>query len=440
MNDRTGVAECLDDVLITAELAHRPSRAPDYERESRALGLLAQEMAANPGGILDRVVALVIELCRAESAGISLLEPGNSGEGFRWHAVAGAFEPYLGTTLPRDASPCGTVIDRDAVLLFAGPERCFPSLRDVQPRVCEALLAPWQANGKAVGTLWAVAHGPQRRFDAEDARLLVSLARFAAAAYQMTSALAEAKAAMEVDTVGVVRFDEAGRITEANDAFLAMSGYDREDLKSDRLGWRALTPAEWMGESEQAWAELEANGRTTPYEKEYIRKDGSRWWALFAAKMLPGGTIFEFVLDITERKQAEDALRASEARLQVLVAELQHRTRNLLSVVRAVARQMVRSSDSLPSFLGRFNDCLGSLSRAQDLVSRSDHEQITIGTLIRMELDALGAEAAWDRIALDGSEVPLHDRPAAQQRRRGRERPMSGDANPLVRSEYSGTI
>jgi hypothetical protein len=68
----------VDDVLITAELATCPSRAPDYEAESRALGLLAQEMAANPRGVLQKCAALVMELCRADSAGISILESGGT--------------------------------------------------------------------------------------------------------------------------------------------------------------------------------------------------------------------------------------------------------------------------------------------------------------------------------------------------------------------------
>ncbi|WP_152524620.1 PAS domain S-box protein [Novosphingobium lindaniclasticum] len=179
----------VEDVLTTAELASRPSRVPDYEAESRALGLLAHEMATNPRGVLQKCAEMVMDLCRADSAGISILEPGGTSGMFRWHAAAGAFAPNLFGMMPREASPCGTVMERDRVLLFKEAERVFPALRDVEPRIYENLLAPWHVKGEAVGTLWVIKHTPQGRFDAEDARVLQSLARFAAAALQMISAI-----------------------------------------------------------------------------------------------------------------------------------------------------------------------------------------------------------------------------------------------------------
>ncbi|WP_425311772.1 GAF domain-containing protein [Microvirga massiliensis] len=283
-----------------------------------------------------------MELCHADSAGISLLEPGGENGLFRWQAIVGGLAGYLGGTVPREANLCGVVIARDSMLLFREAARFFPGLRDAEPRIFESLVAPWHVKGEAVGALWAIQHTPDGRFDAEDARLLQSLARFAAAAHQMTTALHEAKtgrealeqrvqertraladahesvqksearlrAALEIETVGVIYLDLEGRIIDANNAFLAMGGYSRADLEAGRLTWQELTPPEWMEASEKAVAELKTTGQTTPYEKEYLRKDGSRWCGLFAAKLLPDGTIFEFVLDITARKQVEQALAA----------------------------------------------------------------------------------------------------------------------------------
>ena len=108
----------VDDVLITAELASRPSRSPDYEAESRGLGLLAQEMASDPRGVLQKCAELVMELCHADSAGISILEPGGRSGVLRWHAAAGEFARNLHGTMPQEASPCGTVVERNCVLCF----------------------------------------------------------------------------------------------------------------------------------------------------------------------------------------------------------------------------------------------------------------------------------------------------------------------------------
>ncbi len=129
---------------------------------------------------------------------------------------------------------------------------------------------------------------------------------------QAEQALGESEArlrtALEIETVGAIFLDRDGRIIDANDTFLALGGYSRDDLEAGRLTWQTLTPPEWREASEHAFAELRATGQIPPYEKEYFRKDGSRWCALFAGKLLPDGILFEFVLDITGRKQAEQAL------------------------------------------------------------------------------------------------------------------------------------
>lgn len=235
----------VDDVLITAELSTRPSPNPDYQAESRALGLLAQEMATNPRGVLQKCAEMVMELCHAESAGISILEPGGTNEILRWHAAAGALAPNLHGTMPCEASPCGTVMERDRLLLFNEAERFFPDLRDVEPRIYENLLAPWHVKGKAVGTLWAIKHTPEGRFNAEDARVLQSLARFAAAAFQMISALDQATAERSAlqTSEGRLRsvldgMDEAFslmdrdlRIITQNKAALAIDGRQFEELR-----------------------------------------------------------------------------------------------------------------------------------------------------------------------------------------------------------------
>ena len=185
--DFTPVA--LDDVLITGELTRRPSRSPDLEAEAQALAALAQAMSADPGAILHRLVDAARDLCRAGSAGVSLLEPGGEHGVLRWRAIAGLFSPHQNGTIPREVSTCGVVLDRNAVLLFDRPHRSFANIPPIEPPVHEVLIAPFHAGGRPVGTVWALSHTPDRRFDAEDARVLQSLSQFAAGAWEVVIAL-----------------------------------------------------------------------------------------------------------------------------------------------------------------------------------------------------------------------------------------------------------
>jgi PAS domain S-box-containing protein len=126
----------------------------------------------------------------------------------------------------------------------------------------------------------------------------------------------EAKIRRLVDSniIGIFFSGLKGRVLEANDAFLHLVGHDRDDLVSGRIRWTDLTPPEWRERDRRALAELSSNTIAQPYEKEFFRKDGSR------VPVLIGGALFEeggdegvaFVLDLTERKRAEEALRESE--------------------------------------------------------------------------------------------------------------------------------
>ncbi len=180
------VAISVDEILITEELVRRPSRMPDHATENQALLALAQELAESPKTILHKLADLARELCGADSAGVSVLDQDAQSPAFHGRAISGPFAVNLGATLPRDASPCGIVLDRGATVLFDEPARFFAGLRGLHPPIYEALLVPFHVDGEAVGTIWALAHRRDKRFQAEDARLLTSLSRFAAAVYKRT--------------------------------------------------------------------------------------------------------------------------------------------------------------------------------------------------------------------------------------------------------------
>jgi signal transduction histidine kinase len=174
----------LADVVTNSELARRPFRAPDYQAESEALTMLAQTMAHSPEDVLQKLVEVAQQLCRADTAGISLLETRNGEQVFRWEALAGVLKHHVNGTMPRNASPCGTTIDRDATQLMYLPERFFPALK-IEPPIVEALLVPFHIEDKPIGTVWVVTHTDDRKFDREDERIVKTLANFAAAGWQL---------------------------------------------------------------------------------------------------------------------------------------------------------------------------------------------------------------------------------------------------------------
>jgi len=174
----------LESVLATTELDLRPSRPPDHQVENRALVALGRALADSPRTILQTLSDTILEVLGSESAGLSLVT--DDGKHFYWPAIAGVWQPHIGGGTPRDFSPCGDVLDRDAPLLFRHFERRYPYL----PPVEECLLVPFHVRGRAVGTIWAVTQTQTaHRFDREDLRILQSLGAFASAAYQVTESI-----------------------------------------------------------------------------------------------------------------------------------------------------------------------------------------------------------------------------------------------------------
>src|SRR5271155_3954200 len=131
---------------------------------------------------------------------------------------------------------------------------------------------------------------------------------------------------VEAGILGIYFATVEGGIVEANQAFLQMLQYSREDLVAGRLRWADLTPTEWRERDERSMAEFLATGVFQVYEKEYFRKDGSR------VPVLIGGARFEsanqgvvFVLDLSEQKRAEERIREQEMEFrQILDLSPQH--------------------------------------------------------------------------------------------------------------------
>ena len=132
------------------------------------------------------------------------------------------------------------------------------------------------------------------------------------------------RSVVESNMIGIGFWDVTGEVTDANDALLEMIGYTREDLVSGQIRWPELTAPEYLELDRIAVAQVEAEGSCAPFEKEYLRKDGTRFPVLVGGGNFQGCTdkgAF-FVLDITDRKQAQNQLRENEIRIRRQLAEL----------------------------------------------------------------------------------------------------------------------
>ncbi len=198
------------------------------------------------------------------------------------------------------------------------------------------LCLPLIRQGRLTGLLYLENTLTTHAFPADRIAILDLLAAQAAISLENTRlyhdlAGREAKIRRLVDSniIGIVIRDNEGSILEANDAFLRIVGYDREDLVAGRVRWTDLTTPESRDRTAQALAECKNTGTHKPFEKEYFRRDGSR------VPVLTGAATFEeggnegvaFVLDLTERKRAEAELRESERRYREIQGEFAHANR-----------------------------------------------------------------------------------------------------------------
>jgi two-component system CheB/CheR fusion protein len=236
---------------------------------------------------------------------------------------------------------------------------------------------------------------------------------------------------VESDLLGVIFADRQGNIFEANDAFLGMIGYSREELRQGRIRWTELTPPEHRPADLRGIAEAIVRGACTPYEKEYVRSDGGRVPILIGYALLEGeqGEFVCFILDLTSQKRLEEELRRrtdqlveTDRRKDEFLAMLGHELRNPLAPIRNClhilrsprltgdqAERSLLTIDRQVLHLTRLVDDLLDLARVSRGKILLRRERLDLVELVRaaVEDQRQDLEAAGLRVELDLSGGPL---------------------------------
>ena len=391
----------LRSMLSTAELVRRPSRPPDYAAENRALIALAQVMATSPDAILQKLADTALTLCRAHSAGLSLLEEGDQKNNFHWRAIAGQWARHINGGTPRNFGPCGTVLDQDVAMVCSHPELDFPYWAPIKPVLEEGLLIPFHIKGEALGTIWVVAHDTSRRFDAEDLRVMTNLGTFAASAYQTLLSLnATQRIASIVESSGdaIVSKDLNGVIINWNQGAERIFGYTAEEVVGKPI--TILIPPDRHDEEPSILERIRRGERVEHFETVRMRKHGSRVdisLTISPVKNAEGKIIgaSKIARDITERKR-------SEAQIIVLAHEAEHRAKNVLATVQATVH--LSHSDTPEGLKHAIEGRIQALANVHRLFVESRWTGAELHSLVKEELAAYDGE---ERARIDGPNLVM---------------------------------
>jgi PAS domain S-box-containing protein len=315
----------------------RTTRTPVEHLELGTVLKFLQVMsgAADLETLAASVMRLGLEHAGAERGLLLLAE----GDALRIGAEAGVSGDGVGVALRQSAPTDGRLPEsvlhyvlrtrEPAILDDASAENPFSGDEYLRRhRVRSVLCMPLLKQSRLVGVIHLENDLAPGVFD--PARMAVLKLLASAAAISLENARlyrelqereARVRRLVESNLVGIVSWHADGRILEANDEFLRIVGYDREDLDSGRVRWTDLTPAEWHGRDDRALAEIREGGAVQAHERDYLRKDGSR------VPVLAAGAVFDaapdegvaFVLDLTGQRRAEQAQLESERESRLIV-------------------------------------------------------------------------------------------------------------------------
>jgi len=202
------------------------------------------------------------------------------------------------------------------------------------------------------------------------------------------------RALIQSDILGTMLSDRHGNIIEVNDAFLKITGFERSDVGTSAFNCRLITPEEFHPIEMEKILEAQRKGRCTPYQKQYIRKDGGKVWVLIGFILIgeKQENIFAAVIDITEAKSAEEALQKSLQEKVVLLREIHHRVKNNLQIIYSLLDLQLESVENkeLFKFFQNLKDRVRSMALIHEkLYQTGDFSQIDMKDYITTLVDYL---------------------------------------------------
>ena len=349
-----GSPATLADVVATEAFRRRPTRPADPGADSKALEALAVAFADAPHTAVQQLLQAVIDLCGAESAGISALEREENREVFRWQGLRSRHSPLLSGSTPREVSASNLVLDGGGTQLLVKPARYFSFMADLHPHVEEILIAPLFEAAGAAGSLWAISVEPGRQFDSEDSRRLETLARVAPAALRASqrspveppvpqlpaSSLGASDATRPPQVATAIFFDAQSTIGVADSSlaqlFAAAIGAGATAGQDYLL---AIHPTDIPIIRKGIERALRGGGA---FDIEYrvVEKEGVIRWMAARGRAEPSGEggsvkLPAVLVDVTERKQTDALLEGQRRILEMIV-----QGRPLASILGALCRSV----------------------------------------------------------------------------------------------------
>jgi two-component system cell cycle sensor histidine kinase/response regulator CckA len=324
--------------------------------------LRAQQSVALTNEVLDTVAAFV--LMADSTASITYVSPSISALGYEPSEVLG--DGWWNLTRPDDAERERTKRLMAEIAQGKTPVSRTPYETNIQCKDGSWKCILWQDSAQIPGFVTGVGQDITERKATQEA---------------LERSEARLRRVVESNVVGVNFSDLSGGLTEANDAFLNLIGYTREDLRSGKLRWDSITAPEYLEVDRRAIEELKAGGVCPPIEKEYVRKDGVRVPVLLGVAMLPGSATdcVCIVVDLSEQKRLQQERQALHQELiqshkmeavGQLAGGIAHDFNNILNVIGGYTELIVSKLPGGDPLCRNAERVLTATKRAADLVAQ----------------------------------------------------------------------